>query len=377
MAPAVHVSTIQVRSTATDGRDLGCCATARESMADRCSVEQITMNDEKPDEATYFATSRRLKVSFRCPHASVERCPRYYQSVSLLGKAGFTGIDPEEDERLLRKWKRSDIWPRTSEELTGVMGPVGHPKYFSNFCPEVSFDRFGLFATYLGSYADEIDSNLAHERLGRIKAPLSDWRWRWSSVVAQHYTACPFFSVIESSHDARLSGRKARQTDNETSAISQIFLSHAAIDARLAILLGSEINKRRPDLKVFVASQPGDIPAGEKWLDAIESQLDKGDLYIALLTRHSVSRPWLWFEAGSAWLSGKRIWPVTGPGFAKGDIPLPLSARQALSLDTAADIRQLFIQLDSPISLAEADELVVEFRAMITPGSAPNSSGSP
>ena len=57
------------------------------------------------------------------------------------------------------------------------MGEPGKPSIYSNFCPEVAFERFGLFALNFAGYADEIDLGLAHDRLGRMKAPATDWRW--------------------------------------------------------------------------------------------------------------------------------------------------------------------------------------------------------
>jgi hypothetical protein len=38
----------------------------------------------------------------RCPFATVESCPRYYQSLSLMGDAGATKMETSEDKRLLK-----------------------------------------------------------------------------------------------------------------------------------------------------------------------------------------------------------------------------------------------------------------------------------
>jgi hypothetical protein len=144
-----------------------------------------------PDFAWYADISSRHSLSPRCPFASVERCPRYYQSLSLLGEAGFTKIAPAEDDRLIRKWKGSDLWPRTDEQATGILGST-----FANFCPEVSYDGFGYFASSLSRYADEIDSDFAHARLGKMHAPASDWRWRWAHVRPMHFIECPIYSAL-------------------------------------------------------------------------------------------------------------------------------------------------------------------------------------
>lgn len=158
---------------------------------------------EIPDLRWYAQISERRGVPIRCPHATVEACPRYYQSLSLLGNAGSTAIPKAEDQRILKKWESSDLWPRTMEQATSVSGAQGNPSMFSSFCPEVAFERFGYFASSLGRYGDEIDSGFAHERLHAENAPSNDPRWSWAFATAQHYTECPIYSVL--SHRANLS----------------------------------------------------------------------------------------------------------------------------------------------------------------------------
>jgi hypothetical protein len=67
---------------------------------------------------------------------------------------------------------------------------------FSNFCPEVTGDVFGVFATYLGRHADEIDSESAHRDLAAQGASNGDWRWQWSSAVPLHYSDCALYAAL-------------------------------------------------------------------------------------------------------------------------------------------------------------------------------------
>jgi hypothetical protein len=103
----------------------------------------MTRSDLVPDFEWYSEISAKLGLPPRCPFASLKRCPRYYQSLSLLGSAGSAAIDPEEDERLKSYWDRSDLWPRTREYETSVSGSTkkdgSKTEYFSNFCPEVTY----------------------------------------------------------------------------------------------------------------------------------------------------------------------------------------------------------------------------------------------
>jgi hypothetical protein len=159
----------------------------------------VPSNVRSPDLAWYKAESARLGLPPRCPFASVERCPRFFASLGLLGEGGFaTKIDAAEDKRLEAAWQKSDLWPRTDEQKPIIMGWSEDPKHFLNFCPEVLFDRFGLFATGLNGYADEVDQGGAHARLREQNASRSDWRWTWAYVAPMHYTDCPVYSPLAS-----------------------------------------------------------------------------------------------------------------------------------------------------------------------------------
>lgn len=150
-----------------------------------------------PDREWYANLSQERGAAFRCPFATVESCPRYYQSLSLLGKAGSTKISETENERLLTHWKKSDLWPRTDEQATSLFGDdLGNPSIYCNFCPEVTFERFGYFATTLTKYADEIDVDSAHKRLVEEGAPSDHPRWFWGSCAGQHFTECPIYAVL-------------------------------------------------------------------------------------------------------------------------------------------------------------------------------------
>jgi hypothetical protein len=113
-----------------------------------------------------------------------------------LGEAGSTQIDQQEDDKLESQWEKSDLWPVTNEQATMIAGPREGPKHFWRFCPEVSFDRFGLFASHLDRYGDEIDMGVAHRELSAQGASAGDWRWQWAYIQPSHYADCPLYSLI-------------------------------------------------------------------------------------------------------------------------------------------------------------------------------------
>jgi len=69
-------------------------------------------------------------------------------------------------------------------------------KIYRNFCPEVVFEIFGIFATNLSEYADELDRNIVHKELTKIKAGKDDYRLYRSSIKPQYYTDCPIYSLL-------------------------------------------------------------------------------------------------------------------------------------------------------------------------------------
>lgn len=121
-----------------------------------------------------------------------------------------------------------------------------------------------------------------------------------------------------------------------------IFISHATANARLARTLAEAFESL--GATTFLASRAGDIRADEDWLRGIERALQETDAYIVLLTPESTLRPWVNFEAGAAWFSGKQLLFLRVQDLAPGDIPLPVSSRQVYALD---DVEQLGAVLDA------------------------------
>jgi len=146
-------------------------------------------------------SARNRAPSPRCPFASIHRCPRYFASLSLLGEAGSTRIEPKLEKRLFKKWKKTEFWPSVAEQDTSIMGSQNDPSIFCQFCPEVLYERFGWFANFLSGYADETDQEFAHERLAARNADRSDWHWIWSEMSPMHYLECPFYSLLSRTSD--------------------------------------------------------------------------------------------------------------------------------------------------------------------------------
>lgn len=172
----------------------------------------------------------------RCPFQNVNACPRYFYSLSLLGNHGCTRIAKAEDTRLTEYWNDHPLAPQTAEQDTGISSTDKGVSAYHNLCPEVAFDRFGYFASYLSTHADELDTGFAHEALAKESAPSNDPRWNWRSITPQHYAACPFYSQL--SHDWPTLIQPARSGPNATAqaiaARFDVFISHASEDKSFA-----------------------------------------------------------------------------------------------------------------------------------------------
>lgn len=161
-----------------------------------------------PNIDWYSSASSQKKLPPRCPYANVDRCPRYYESISLLGSAGITtAIDPGEEKRLLKKWKKSEYWPKVREHESSIW----NNKDLHNFCPEVAFDVFGLFASELHRYADEMDTDAAHAQLSKKGSSSNDPHWQWAQITPLHYSECRLYSQLLSTNTGETDKSDAKE----------------------------------------------------------------------------------------------------------------------------------------------------------------------
>jgi len=114
--------------------------------------------------------------------------------------------------------------------------------------------------------------------------------------------------------------------------MADIFISYIHEEAAIAEALQTYLRNVYASQKVFLSSDQWQIFAGDIWFDRIRDELAAAKVVILLLSRRSVARPWVNFEAGAAWLNGKKIIPVCIGDMDKGDLPKPYSSIQTLNL---------------------------------------------
>src|SRR5688572_13589793 len=129
-----------------------------------------------------------------------------------------------------------------------------------------------------------------------------------------------------------------------------LYIIHSAADKALAVFVKSQCEEHVKGLRVFLASNAGDIPIGSEWLTEIQTNLQKATSFLLLLTPRSIERRWVWYEAGAAWLSKKPRFPVFAGGLNPGDIPFPLGATQGVALDDPEQAARLFSDLGGLLS---------------------------
>ena len=159
-----------------------------------------------------------------------------------------------------------------------------------------------------------------------------------------------------------LPGARRRQQELSRNNRSGVFISHIAeekvIALRLQRLLQGALS---PLVPIFVSSDYKSIESGEKSNDAILDGLKRSQVVIVLISRDSVDRRWINFEAGFGMGQEGRVIPVTSRGFSKGDIGWPLGQLQARDLHDSDDVRALLEHVANVCGVDSDAHLLEEF----------------
>ena len=159
-----------------------------------------------------------------------------------------------------------------------------------------------------------------------------------------------------------LPGARRRRQDLSRNNRRGVFISHIGeekvIALRLQRLLQGSLS---PDVPVFVSSDYKSIESGEKSYDAILDGLKRSQVVIVLISRDSVDRRWINFEAGFGMGQEGRVIPVTARGFSKGDIGWPLGQLQARDLHDSDDVRALLEHVANVCGVGSSAQMLEEF----------------
>jgi hypothetical protein len=87
-------------------------------------------------------------------------------------------------------------------------------------------------------------------------------------------------------------------------------------------------------IESFMSSDEEAIYAGEDWMGRIFEELKTAKVLISMLSKKSVRRPWINFEAGAASMGNTKVIPVCFGGLTIGKLPKPYSSFQGIALGT-------------------------------------------
>jgi len=116
--------------------------------------------------------------------------------------------------------------------------------------------------------------------------------------------------------------------------LADIFISFIHEEKKIAEAVKAFLREKLEiQSDVFLASDMWTIYAGEDWLKKIKEELASARIVLLMMSKEAVSRPWVNFEAGAAWLTDKVIIPVCFGGLRMESLPKPYSNFQGLSLE--------------------------------------------
>lgn len=135
--------------------------------------------------------------------------------------------------------------------------------------------------------------------------------------------------------------------------LTNVFISHTSNESALAEALKGAISSDFLGFTdVFVSSDLESILVGDPWLDSVADALAKAHLLLVMCSEHSVTRPWINFEAGAAWGKKIPIVPLCHSGLSLKQLPMPLASLQGISLVDPRGLKRLYLriarQLGSP-----------------------------
>lgn len=120
-----------------------------------------------------------------------------------------------------------------------------------------------------------------------------------------------------------------------------LFLSHAAVDAKLAAQLtrllaaGLDITGKQ----VFCSSLPGrTIPGGFNFVTKIKESLENSKVVVLLITENYIASQFCLAEIGAAWISKETVIPIVVPPYSRSKLEATLSITQAWRIDDDDDL---------------------------------------
>ena len=115
--------------------------------------------------------------------------------------------------------------------------------------------------------------------------------------------------------------------------MAKVFISYVHEDEAVANAVQQIlVADLKLQFQIFIVSDRRQVVAGADWLQQIKDNLKDSEVVILMMSRRSVHRPWVNFEAGSGWILGKTLIPVCYGNMRNGQLPKPYSDFQGVNL---------------------------------------------
>ena len=131
--------------------------------------------------------------------------------------------------------------------------------------------------------------------------------------------------------------------------MADIFISYWASEEGVAYALHNFLSELLPNTSIFMADART-IRAGDNWMAIIKKELKEAKVVLSLLSKESIQRPWMNFEAGAAWID-KVLIPLCFGVLDKGAMPAPYNQLQALQLREPRDMHRMIKDLHYYLNL--------------------------
>jgi hypothetical protein len=127
---------------------------------------------------------------------------------------------------------------------------------------------------------------------------------------------------------------------------TQIFISHITEDANVAARLKLRMTEDfLGQLQVFLSSDTESIAAGQGWFASVLDALHNSSIFIVLCSPIAITRPWVNFEVGAAWMREIPVIPMCFGGLRPRDLAMPLVTLQGLELNDAQGLQRLYTRI--------------------------------
>ena len=134
----------------------------------------------------------------------------------------------------------------------------------------------------------------------------------------------------------------------------RVFISHSSEDSGIASalidLLRAALNLSASDIRCTSVDGYG-LQGGISTDERLRSEVHDAEVFIGLVSQHSMASAYVVFELGARWGSGKRLIPLLKPGTAPSILGGPLHGIHALSCNSTGQLHQLVSEIGQALRI--------------------------